>query len=274
MVNNSKAFNLAKYAIMFATIFVAMMIDRGISAALPISMAICVLLVTFSFCFIQNSWADGIAAFLCFGVASFIKAFIFPDAIEWYYKPLVYVIPRVLAGAACFGTYRLALLAMAKLNNRRVAQAVAMTTAIAVGLVSNTVFFLLPFSYLSEGGEGFVAAIRSLVFINILPEYLTSLLIAPWVVLGVRRGLKLGIDGNNWKVAVTDKVAATDLQPDFANGNYIATDGDEPDVAALADNAFAPDVERFPSDNAADDFRTVKRNPERKRHVATARRNK
>ncbi len=200
MVNNSKAFNLAKYAIMFATIFVAMMIDRGISAALPISMAICVLLVTFSFCFVQNCWADGIVSFTCFGVASFIKAFIFPDAIVWYYKPIVYVLPRILAGCACFGVYRLMLLCVGRVRRRRVAQITAMTVAIAVGLVSNTVFFLLPFGYLSEGGEGFVAAIKAVVFLNILPEYLTSLLLAPWVVLGVRRGLKLGIDGNNWRL--------------------------------------------------------------------------
>ena len=209
MVNNSKAFNLAKYAIMFATIFVAMMIDRGISAALPISMAICVLLVTFCFCFIQNSWIDGIVAFTCFGVASFIKAFIFPDAIEWYFKPLVYIIPRVLAGVTTFGTYRLMLLAVKNVRQRHGAQVIAMTVAIAVGLVSNTVFFLLPFSYLSKGGEGFVAAVKGLVFINILPEYTVSLFVAPYAVLGVRRGLKLGVDGNNWKFALKEDVSST-----------------------------------------------------------------
>ena len=205
MVNNSKAFQVAKYAIMFATIFVAMMIDRGISAALPISMAICVLLVTFSFAFIQNSWADGVLAFTFFGVASFIKAFIFPDAIMWYYKPLVYVIPRVLAGVVTFGVYQLMLFAVQKLKSRRLAQVIAMTVAVVVGLVSNTVFFLLPFSYLSEGGSGFVAAIQGLIFVNILPEYLVSILVAPHVVLGVRHGLKLGLDGNNWKLAQNDE---------------------------------------------------------------------
>ena len=208
MVNNSKAFKVAKYAIMFATIFVAMMIDRGISAALPISMAICVLLVTFSFCFIQNSWADGVLAFTFFGIASFIKAFIFPDAIEWYFKPLVYVIPRVLAGVVTFGVYRVMLLAVGKLQKRRLAQVLAITVAVAFGLVSNTAFFLLAFSYLSKGGEGFVAAVKGLVFVNILPEYLVSLLVSPYVVLGVRRGLKLGVDGNNWKLAKEDEESA------------------------------------------------------------------
>ena len=205
MVNNSRAFKVAKYAIMFATIFVAMMIDRGISAALPISMAICVLLVTFSFCFIQNSWADGVLAFTFFGIASFIKSFIFPDAIAWYYKPLVYIVPRVLAGVVTFSVYQLMLLGVRKLKILRLAQVSALTVAIAVGLVSNTVFFLLPFSYLSEGGEGFVAAVKGLIFVNILPEYLVSLLAAPHVVLGVRHGLKLGIDGNNWKRAQQDE---------------------------------------------------------------------
>ena len=207
MVNNSKAFQVAKYAIMFATIFVAMMIDRGISAALPISMAICVLLVTFSFCFIQNSWLDGILAFTFFGIASFIKAFIFPDAIVWYYKPLVYVIPRVLAGVVTFGVYQVMLMAIHKMKVKRLAQVIAMTVAIAVGLVSNTVLFLLPFSYLSEGGSGFVSAIKGLIFVNILPEYLVSLLVAPHVVLGVRHGLKLGLDGNNWKRVERDESA-------------------------------------------------------------------
>ena len=205
MVNNSKAFKVAKYAIMFATIFVAMMIDRGISAALPISMAICVLLVTFSFCFIQNSWADGVLAFTFFGIASFIKSFIFPDAITWYYKPLVYVLPRVLAGVVTFGVYQLMLLAVQRMKVRRLAQILSMTVAVAVGLVSNTIFFLLPFSYLSEGGAGFVAAIEGLIFVNILPEYLVSLFVASHVVLGVRHGLKLGLDGNNWKRAQNEE---------------------------------------------------------------------
>ena len=53
MVNN-KAYNVAKLAIMFATIFVAMMLDRAISI-LPIgfSMAVVALLVTLSFCFLD-----------------------------------------------------------------------------------------------------------------------------------------------------------------------------------------------------------------------------
>ena len=206
MVNNSRAFKVAKYAIMFATIFVAMMIDRGISAALPISMAICVLLVTFSFCFIQNSWADGVLAFTFFGIASFIKSFIFPDAIEWYYKPIVYILPRVVAGVVTFGAYSLMLLVVRNVQKRRLSQVIAMTVAIAVGLVANTALFLLALSYLSKGGEGFIAAVEGLVFINILPEYLVSLLVAPYVVLGVRRGLRLGIEGNNWKLAKEEEV--------------------------------------------------------------------
>ncbi|MGN1066607.1 MAG: hypothetical protein ACI4QH_02230, partial [Candidatus Fimimonas sp.] len=60
MVNNTKAYQVAKYAIMFATIFVAMMLDRVISLGLPTATAACVLLVTFSFCFLDNRWSTGI----------------------------------------------------------------------------------------------------------------------------------------------------------------------------------------------------------------------
>ena len=59
--NNSKAFQVAKYAVMFAIIFVAMMIDKAISVIpIPFSMAVCVLLVTLSFCFLENKWSTAV----------------------------------------------------------------------------------------------------------------------------------------------------------------------------------------------------------------------
>ena len=39
------------------------------------------------------------------------------------------------------------------------------------------------------------------MFTNIIPEYLISLVLVPFVVMGVRRGLKLGVDGDNMKRA-------------------------------------------------------------------------
>lgn len=208
MVNNSKAFKLARYAIMFATIFVAMMLDRVISLGLPVSTAAVVILITFSFCFLDNSWASGILSFTLFGLASFIKEFIWPSSIaafpvyEW---PLVTIVPRLASGAISFGIYRLLLLATKKMKSKYARQTLAMTVAILVGNATNTLLFLstLNLFKIINGIEytSLIVTIKMVIVTNIVPEYLISMILAPHVVLGVRRGLKLGIDGNNWRLA-------------------------------------------------------------------------
>ena len=59
----TKANSVAKYAIMFAIIIVATLLDRVITLGLPIAGATVELLVTFALCFLCNSWLDGFAAF-------------------------------------------------------------------------------------------------------------------------------------------------------------------------------------------------------------------
>ena len=195
MVNN-KAKKMAKYAIMFATIFVAMMIDRAISF-LPIgfSMAVCTLLVTLSFCFLSNSWADATFAGLFFGLASFIKEFLMPSALIGQVLP-VYYWP--------FAVYR-GVLALFKKGKIATRQIVAMSVATLVGLVCNTVGFfscveLARFLH-NDANQGVFAMIYAVLVTNIIPEYVASVAGVPLVVLGVRRGLKLGVDGNNEKRA-------------------------------------------------------------------------
>ena len=209
MVNN-KAKKMAKYAIMFATIFVAMMIDRAISF-LPIgfSMAVCTLLVTLSFCFLSNSWADATFAGLFFGLASFIKEFLMPSALigqvlPVYYWPLITIPPRLAMSLCAFAVYRgaLALFKKGKIATRQI---VAMSLATLVGLVCNTVGFfscveLARFLH-NDANQGVFAMIYAVLVTNIIPEYVASVAGVPLVVLGVRRGLKLGVDGNNEKRA-------------------------------------------------------------------------
>ena len=219
MVNNSKAYKIAKLAIIFATIFVAMMIDRVIGIvftlglALELSTAAVVLLVTFSFCFVENDWSTALISWLFFGLASFIKEFIpgFGSAVSLfpiYYRPIITIIPRLACGAIAFGVYRLMLVLTAKVKDVRKRQVISMIVAIFVGDVANTALFLTTLNVvrLITGGE-YKAIVSTLSLIwatNIIPEYLISMLIAPFVVIGVRRGLKLGIDGNNLKRAQED----------------------------------------------------------------------
>lgn len=202
MVNNSKAYTIAKYAVMFATIFVAMMLDRVISLGLPTATAATVLLVTFSFCFLENKWVTGILACTLFGVASCVKEFIFPSSVALfpvYVWPVITIFPRVIMGVVAFSVYRLMLKLTRKMNNRYTRQTICIVVATFFGLITNTILFLLTLNICKQIAHmdytSLILVIKGVLLTNILPEYLISMIIAPHIVLGVRRGLKLGIDG-------------------------------------------------------------------------------
>ena len=221
MVNNSKAFKIAQYAIMFATIFVAMMLDKAIGfIPISFSMAVCVLLVTLSFCFLENKWSTAVLAGLFFGLASFIKEFIFPSPLLGQVLPAQYwlivtIPPRVLMTTGAYGAYRLLLLATRKIVKERTRQIVSITTATFVGLALNTVLFFsflnlakylyITIQHVTISNQAVWILIYGCLISNIIPEYLVSLCLVALIVLGVRRGLKLGIDGNNWKRAQQDQ---------------------------------------------------------------------
>lgn len=210
MVNNSKAYQVAKYAIMFATIFVAMMLDRVISLGLPTATAACVLLVTFSFCYLDNRWSTGILSCTLFGFASFLKEFIFPSSVAAfpvYVWPIITVLPRVVMGVVAIAVYKLLLRLTIKMKKPYARQTLCITTATFLGLLTNTVLFLSTLNLCKNiAGMDYTSlliVIKGVLLTNILPEYLISMILAPHVVLGVRRGLKLGIDGNNGKEIAT-----------------------------------------------------------------------
>lgn len=220
MVNNSKAFKVARYAIMLATIIVAMMLDRAIGMALTagfsklLSTAAIVLLITFSFCFLDDSWLTAILSWTFFGLASLLKEFI-PGwsssvaNLPMYVWPLVTVVPRVASGAVAFGSYKLILLAARKISNQRKRQILAMTVAILLGNMANTLLFLSTLNLFKMvfdvQFDAVVKLIQMAILTNIVPEYTITIALVPFVVLGVRRGLKLGVDGDNWKRAKKDE---------------------------------------------------------------------
>ena len=219
MVNNSKAFKLARIAVMFATIFVAMLLDKAISLGLPVSTAAVVLLITFSFCFLEHDWLTGILSFVFFGLASLIKEFIWTSPtfaiFPVYYWPFIALVPRLVSGVVAFGVYKLMLLITAKMSKAYQRQTLAITVATFTGLVANTVLFLTTLNIcrliLGREYSAIIATLEIIWATNIIPEYLISMILAPHVVLGVRRGLKLGIEGNNWRLAREDESRAEQL---------------------------------------------------------------
>lgn len=231
--NNNKAFLLAKYAIMFATIFVAMMIDKAITLIPHVSMAVCVLLVTLSFCFLENKWSTAVLSGLFFGLSSLIKEFILPNpaglvgALPQYYWPFITIIPRVLMGVIAFGVYKLMYIITPSIANQKKRQIVCITVATFFGLITNTVGF---FSALEicriiahRPTDGVFVLIYSALLTNIVFEYPISLASVAFIVLGVRRGLKLGIDGNNWKLALNDEVNVSAVEAGYVE-NITETD--------------------------------------------------
>lgn len=202
-MNDRKTKQLTRWAVTLAVIFVAFMLDKAISLALPVSMAACALLATFTFCFLDNSITSGVLSCTFMGIMSIVKEFIFPSAMfEAYVNPLIAVLPRFLMGVLAFFTYRLMLLLTQRMESRA-RQVLSITIATFVGLVANTILYLTAIGvYKTITGmqnDGLFAVIYAVLFTNIIPEYLISIIGVPIIVLGVRKGLHLGIDGNNWK---------------------------------------------------------------------------
>ena len=202
-MKDNKTKQITRWAVMLAVIFVAMMLDKAISVALPVSMAACVLLATFTFCFLDNSWGSGVLAGAFFGIASLCKEFIFPSAMfEANVNPLISVLPRILATTCAFAVYRLTLFLTQNTSAKR-SQVISMVAGVLVGLVVNTLLYLTALGIYKDAtglqNQGLFVVIYGVLFTNIIPEYLISLIGVPAIVLGVRRGLKLGVLGNNWK---------------------------------------------------------------------------
>ncbi|MCM1289187.1 MAG: hypothetical protein NC132_00805 [Corallococcus sp.] len=215
MVNN-KALAVARYAIMLATIFVATLIDRSITLGLPIAGATVELLVTFAFCFLYDSWIDGFLASTFMGLSSFILAFPFGKIASQ--NPAISIVPRLFVSILAFCLYKLILLITKKVKNKYVCQVTAMVMATFVGLLTNTILYMGALSLFTDQYGSFVLALQAVAVLNCLPEYLVSLVCVSPIVLGVRHGLKLGIDGNNWKrVYKTNK---SDV--DVTEGNGVA----------------------------------------------------
>lgn len=208
MVNNSRAGKVAKYAIVLATIFVAMFLDRAISLGFPVSAATIVLLVTFSFALLENDLGSAIICCSLFGLASFVKEFIpFLQSsvalLPIYVRPVVTLVPRMTMGLVLFGVYRLMLTLTKKMSSVRGRQVLSIVVAVFFALVTNTVLFLgllnLFKTVFNIEHDSIIALIKTGLAINIPVEYLVSMLFVSPVVLGVRRGLKLGVDGNGIK---------------------------------------------------------------------------
>lgn len=228
MLNSSRAAKVAKYAIVLATVFVAMFVDRAISLGFPVSAATIVLLVTFSFALLDNELSSAVICCTLFGLASFIKEFIpvlqsSVALLPVYVRPVVTFIPRMSMGLVLFGVYRLMLKLTANMSSVRGRQILSIVVAVFFALVTNTLLFLSLLNWFktlfSIEHDSTMTLIKMGLAINIPVEYCASLLFVAPVVLGVRRGLKLGVDGNGGKRAAKGQSQANVAQEQVSNGD-------------------------------------------------------
>lgn len=227
MIKKNKSYYVALYGIMFAFIFVAMMLDKLISLPLSSlglpSMALFVLLVTLSFCFIRNEWLTAFASGLCFGLASWIKVFIFPSDIAFLtgvvgadspliipYTLLVYVVPRLFVGVVAFAVYRLFCYLFRNIGDVKAKQKISLTVGALFGLLTNTVLFLTALNMckaqIGAGNDTLFHAISLVIYTNIIPEYFISCFFVPIVTLSVRRALHLGIEAKREEAEETMEI--------------------------------------------------------------------
>ena len=184
---------VALYGVMLAVLFVSMSIDRALSVALPISFAIASVAATATFALTRRRLLDAFGAGFFFGVASLITAFMFGK--EAFYNPLVAVLPRAFVGLAAILFYFAAdYLFGLFIKNERIREFVSLLVGGGVTALANTVFTLTCLWVFAQGSPTFTAfAVNFLT--NILPEMGIAMGLTPFVVLGVRHGLRLNIDG-------------------------------------------------------------------------------
>lgn len=183
---------IAELGVMLAVLFVSMTLDRALSMWTPIAFTVVSISVVATFAMLRNNPWYALASGFFFGIASLITAFMFGRTT--FYNPLVAVLPRTFIGITGYGVYRLVRLALTWVNNERVKEYISLSFGGAFTAFSNTIFTLLCMWAFAKGDPLFRAF--SVVFLtNILPELIIATVVTPILTLGVRRGLRLGVDG-------------------------------------------------------------------------------
>ena len=107
MKNNTKT--IALYAIEFALIFVARVLDHAVTGWLPLNAAIITLTVVFTCVFLRPTIINGLTIGFMFGLNSLLTSLMFGGGAIIYgmVNPCISVLPRILVGAAAVGAFRL-----------------------------------------------------------------------------------------------------------------------------------------------------------------------
>lgn len=106
-------------------------------------------------------------------------------------------------------------------DDERGREHIALCTGAFFTVVSNTAL-VLPMMFLFGGRFGSLSEVyATLTLINFLPELLITVAVAPFVILGVRRGLRLGVDGKPRYKKQTEDEDKTCSEPESGGADTI-----------------------------------------------------
>ena len=206
MKNNTKS--VALYAIEFALIFVARVLDHVVTGWLPLNAAIITLTVAFTCMFLRPTVLNGLTVGFMFGLNSLLTSLMFGGGAMIYgmVNPCISVLPRMIVGLVAIGAFRL-IHVLFRGRNPKTVFATAVAVGCVLGAAVNTVTVLTAI-WLFKFVSG-MEALYVMFTVNAIPELIVPAIITPFITLGVRRGLKI-TDGYGESAKKTETETAND----------------------------------------------------------------
>jgi uncharacterized membrane protein len=190
-----KSRRIAYIATFIALIFIALLLDTAVGSVLPVKPAIFSLPTVFTFALMFGGFWYAVLGGTVFGLLSFARAFI-TGSIP-FQNPLIAILPRIIIGLVIYGLYYLGRKIFAK-SKKSEMFAIGFASLISVflhTLIVMTAMFAFDFS-------DFKGIFMAIISFNFPIELVVTTVLTPFLVLGVRRGLKIKIDE---KIKKTDE---------------------------------------------------------------------
>ena len=188
MKNGTKT--IVEYAVICALLFVARSLDHIISGWLPINSAAVTLTVAYACMLYKPTFVRSVMVGLLFGVMSLLTSLIFGGGALIYgmANPLISVLPRVIVGVDVIAVFSL----VKRLVSGKKGFVIATVAACLTGTVINTATVLsMIWLFQSVVGASLTNAVGLIFSVNVPAELIVPAISVPFIVLGMRKGLKV-----------------------------------------------------------------------------------